>query len=116
MVQVRKQHKLEELDVWVGNSPIDWISYFDSYNKKTQKHFTQYDNAPKSEISQESYFESFPLAFYYLFIKIFIMPVIIVRKAVINLPKQKDVNTEFIIFYYLKQSYDALLILFCRDA
>ena len=40
------------------------------------------------------------------------MPVIIVRKAVINLPKQKDVNTEFVIFYYLKQSYDALLILF----
>ena len=109
--KIKHQQKLNQLDVLkVGNTPIDWISYF---SKSPQKHYTQYDNIePKSEIPQESYFESLPLALYYFFIKIFIMPVIIVRKSVINLPKQKNLNTEFVVFYYLKQSYDALLILF----
>ena len=39
------------------------------------------------------------------------MPVIIIRKAVNKFAKTKDLNTEFVVFYYLKQSYDALLIL-----
>ena len=110
--RIKQKQKLNQLDVLkVGNTPLDWISYFDSH-KPPQQHYTQYDNSePKSEISQDNYFESLPTAFYYLFLKIFIMPVIVIRKSVKNLPKQKDLNTEFVVFYYFKQVYDALLIL-----
>jgi len=40
------------------------------------------------------------------------MPVNVVRKSVSNLSKQQDIKTEFIVLYYIKQLYDAIIILY----
>lgn len=110
-IRVYKQHSLEYLDILtVGNSKVNWASYFNALNNDHSKHYTQY-GSDEANIKKENYIEVIPSALYYVFIKIFIMPIIIIRKAINNIPKQKDLNTEFIVYFYIKKVYDSLLIL-----
>ena len=108
---------LNKLDVLtVGNTILDWTIYFtnnkqNKMNKEENNYYTQHDN-PDANISQDNYFKSLGLSFYLIVIKIFIMPINVVKKAVSNLPHQQGFKTEFIILYYIKHVYDAVIVLF----
>jgi len=108
---------LNKLDVLtVGNTILDWTIYFknnkqNKMNKEENNYYTQYDT-PLKEISNENYFHALGLSLYLIVIKIFIMPLNVVKKSISNLPKQQDLKTEFILLYYIKQVYDSIIILF----
>lgn len=101
----------------VGNTVIDWSIYFnkekqEAMNKEVDNnYYTQYDN-PNETVSEDNYFHALGLSLYLIIIKMFVMPVNVVRKSVSNLPKQLDIKTEFIVLYYIKQLYDSIIILF----
>ena len=108
---------LNKLDILtVGNTVIDWAIYFNNekledMSKEENNYYTQYDN-PNETVSEDNYFHALGLSLYLIIIKIFVMPVTVVRKSVSNLPKQQDIKTEFIVLYYIKQLYDSIIILF----
>jgi len=108
---------LNKLDILtVGNTVLDWAIYFtnnkqNKMNKEENNYYTQYDT-PSKDISNDNYFHALGLSLYLIVIKIFIMPINVVKKSVSNLPKQQDIKTEFIVLYYIKQVYDSIIILF----
>ena len=115
--RVYNERILNKLDILtVGNTVIDWTIYFNNeklqdMSKEENNYYTQYDH-PNEKVSEDNYLYALGLSLYLILIKIFLMPVNIVRKSVSNLPKQQDIKTEFIVLYYMKQLYDAIIILF----
>ena len=115
--RVYDERALNKLDILtVGNTVMDWTIYFnnekqEAMSKEDNNYYTQYDN-PNETVSEDNYFHALGLSLYLIIIKIFVMPVNVVRKSVSNLPKQQDIKTEFIVLYYIKQLYDSIIILF----
>jgi len=115
--RVYDERILNKLDILtVGNTVIDWAIYFnndkqDDMRKEHNNYYTQYDS-PNETVSEDNYFYALGLSLYLIIIKIFIMPVNVMKKSVSNLPKQQDIKTEFIVLYYIKQLYDSIIILF----
>ena len=115
--KVYDERILNKLDILtLGNTVIDWTIYFnnekqEAMSKEDNNYYTQYDN-PNETVSEDNYFHALGLSLYLIIIKIFVMPVDVVRKSVSNLPKQQDIKTEFIVLYYIKQLYDAVIILY----
>jgi hypothetical protein len=115
--RIYDQRILNKLDILkVGNTVLDWTIYFDNEKLEVMSNekinnYTQHDNTNET-VSKDNYFHVLGLSLYLIIIKIFIMPVNIVKKSVRNLPKQQDIKTEFIVLYYIKQLYDSIIILF----
>ena len=70
-IRVYKQHSLEYLDILtVGNSKVNWASYFNALNNDHSKHYTQY-GSDEANIKKEKLYRSDSVGFILCFYKNF---------------------------------------------